>query len=300
MGKCLILGEGARHALVEGCFFCYVKRKAESCWRRRGISTVLGAILGDIVGSKYEFCGMKTKNFPLLSTGCDFTDDTVMTVAVAAALLSEGPGDLSQRFIGEMRRLGRAYPDRGYGGRFRQWLRAPEPRAYHSFGNGSAMRVSPCGYAATTLAEAQALARASAAVTHDHPEGIKGAQAVAGCIWLARNGADKGAIREFVVGSFYPLEADLDQIRPNYAFDESCQGTVPQAIQAFLEGEDFEDALRNAVSLGGDSDTLACITGGLSEAFFGLPVSLARRAEEYLPPEFCQILQAGYDRWGRR
>jgi ADP-ribosylglycohydrolase len=261
---------------------------------------VLGAVLGDIVGSKYEFCGIKTKDFPLLSTGCGFTDDTVMTVAVAAALLSEGPGDLSQRFIGEMRRLGRAYPDRGYGGRFQQWLSAPEPRAYHSFGNGSAMRVSPCGYAATTLAEAQALARASAAVTHDHPEGIKGAQAVAGCIWLARNGADKGAIREFVVGSFYPLEADLDQIRPDYVFDESCQGTVPQAIQAFLEGEDFEDALRNAVSLGGDSDTLACITGGLAEAFFGLPVSLARRAEEYLPPEFCQILQAGYDRWGRR
>ena len=263
---------------------------------------MLGAVLGDIAGSRYEFHRRKTKDFPLLSPDCRFTDDTVMTVAVASALLrwEEEGGEPEQYFVEEMRRLGRAYPDRGYGGRFARWLGTPEPRPYQSFGNGSAMRVSPCGWAAASLEQALELARASAAVTHNHPEGIKGAQAVAGCVFLARNGADQKAIRDFVTRDFYPLKATLDQLRPNHTFEMSCQRSVPPAIQAFLEASDCEDAIRNAISLGGDSDTEACIAGGIAEAFFGLPAPLARRAEEYLPAEFCQILRAGYARWGER
>ena len=255
-----------------------------------------GAMIGDIVGSKYEFNNIKTKDFHLFSAGCSFTDDTVMTVSVAKALLrcpAPGPA-LSAALVEEMQALGRIYPhpQGGYGGRFASWLRAERPEPYHSYGNGSAMRVSPCGILAGSLEEALALAEASAAVTHDHPEGIKGAQAVAAAIYLARSGADKREIRRFVEERFYPLNRTLAEIRPNYGFFESCQKTVPEAIIAFLESESFEDAVRNAVSLGGDSDTIGAITGSIAWAYYGRDglrgemEQIRRRAERYLPEEF--------------
>ena len=231
-----------------------------------------GAIIGDIVGSKYEFGGIKTKDFPFFSDGCSYTDDTIMSVAVANALVEsrETGNDFKKILITEMQRLGRKYPfpQGGYGGCFSAWLNAKNPQPYNSFGNGSAMRVSPCGYMAVELAEALSLAKASAEVTHNHPEGIKGAQATAGAIFLAKSGKSKDEIRTFIKANFYNLDKTLDEIRPNYQFNESCQETVPQAIEAFLESENFEDAIRNAVSLGGDSDTLAAITGGIAWAFY--------------------------------
>lgn len=233
---------------------------------------MIGAIIGDIVGSKYEFGGIKTKDFPLFSDGCSYTDDTIMSVAVANALTEsrETGNDFKKILVTEMQRLGRKYPfpQGGYGGHFSSWLNAENPQPYNSFGNGSAMRVSPCGYMAVELAEALSLAKASAEITHNHPEGIKGAQATAGAIFLAKSGKSKEEIKAFIEANFYNLDKTLDEIRPNYQFDESCQGTVPQAIEAFLESENFEDAIRNAVSLGGDSDTLAAITGGIAWAFY--------------------------------
>lgn len=260
---------------------------------------MLGAIIGDIAGSIYEFDNIRTKDFPLFSQGCDYTDDSIMTLAVACALLArqkDSSMDLSAAMVTEMQRLGRKYPFPmgSYGGRFGQWLRSTHPEPYNSFGNGSAMRVAACGFAASSLEEALELAEISAAVTHNHPEGIRGAQAAAGCIWLARNGADKAAIKAFVEDGFYRLDRTLDEIRPGYRFNESCQQTVPQAIQAFLEAADFEDAIRNAVSLGGDSDTLACITGGIAEAFFGIPQDIAETAKSYLPQDLSAILDECY------
>lgn len=231
-----------------------------------------GAIIGDIVGSAYEFYNIKTKEFPLFSPGCDYTDDSLMTIAVAQALAQpwQNPQDFQQHLVQTMQAMGRAYPHPtgAYGGRFSAWLRSPAPQPYGSYGNGSAMRVSPCALYAATLEEALALAKASAEVTHNHPEGIKGAQAVAGAIYLARTGSSKEQIRDFIREHFYPLNQPLDEIRPAYQFDESCQGTVPQAIQAFLEADSFEDAIRNAVSLGGDSDTLAAITGSIAWSYY--------------------------------
>lgn len=231
-----------------------------------------GAIIGDIVGSAYEFHNIKTKGFPLFSSQCDYTDDSLMTIAVAQALVDPW-ADLEgfkKNLVRSMQAMGRAYPypTGAYGGRFSAWLRSPDPQPYGSFGNGSAMRVSPCGLYAGTLEEALTLAKASAEVTHDHPEGIKGAQAVAAAIFLARTGSRKTEIQTYIRENFYPLEQTLDEIRPNYRFDESCQGTVPQAIQAFLEAASFEDAIRNAVSLGGDSDTLAAITGSIAWSYY--------------------------------
>ena len=255
---------------------------------------MIGAVIGDIVGSRFEFAPIKTKEFPLFAGGCRFTDDTVMTMAVAQALLMAGrdPNAFQTALVSEMRRLGRAYPNAGYGGRFAAWLTAPDPAPYGSFGNGSAMRVSPCGFAARTMEEALTLAEASAVVTHNHPQAIKGAQAAAACIYLARTGSSKESIRDYVRAHFYPLNQTLDQIRPNYRFDVSCQGSVPQSIQAFLEGNDVEDTVRNAVSLGGDSDTMACIGGAIAQAFYGVPQELARIACTYLPKEFLDIMDS--------
>lgn len=231
-----------------------------------------GAIIGDIVGSKYEFGNFKSKEFPLFSEGCDYTDDTIMTVAVASALLRarNEDGGFKKILVEEMQRFGRAYPHpRGaYGGRFAAWLQSADPQPYGSYGNGSAMRVSPCGLLAVTLEEALELAQASAEVTHDHPEGIKGAKAVAAAVFMARTGAAKEEIREYIEENFYPLDKTLDEIRITYRFDDSCQGTVPQAITAFLESCSFEDAIRNAVSLGGDSDTIGAITGAIAWSFY--------------------------------
>lgn len=229
-----------------------------------------GAIIGDIVGSKYEFHNIKTKEFPFVSQGCSFTDDTVMTVAVAKALLysrEEGTA-FKPNLIREMQSLGRKYPHAGYGGMFSSWLYAEDPQPYNSFGNGSAMRVSPCGLIAVSLEEAIALAKASAEVTHDHPEGVKGAEATAAAIFLAKARENKDTIRNYICEHYYPLSQTLDEIRPTYRFNETCQETVPQAMIAFLESENFEDAIRNAVSLGGDSDTLAAITGAIAWSYY--------------------------------
>jgi len=227
---------------------------------------MFGAIIGDIVGSVYEWNNIKTKEFPLFSERGFFTDDTVMTIAVADALLN---GGAANNFIDSIKKYGGIYPNAGYGGRFQSWLFSDEREPYNSWGNGSAMRVSPCGWFANSLSEAETLAEISASVTHNHVEGIKGAQATASAIFLAREGKSKPEIKNYIENKYgYDLNRTLDEIRPTYRFNESCQETVPQAIIAFLESKDFEDAIRNAISIGGDSDTLAAITGSIAEAAY--------------------------------
>ena len=236
-----------------------------------------GAILGDIIGSPFEFDrGDKTKDFELFTPGCEFTDDSVMTIAVAEALIAVGPDaekeEIEEAVVSNMQDWGRRFPDAGYGGRFCWWLREKNPKPYGSFGNGSAMRVSAVGWLYPTLERTRQVAVYTAEVTHNHKEGIKGAEATASCIFLARQGATKDEIKSYVEDNFgYNLNRTLDEIRPGYHMDESCQGTVPEAIIAFLESENFEDAIRNAVSLGGDADTLAAITGSIAEAFYEIP-----------------------------
>lgn len=225
---------------------------------------MLGAIAGDVIGSVHEGRGTKRKDFPLFVSGSRFTDDSVLTCAVAERMLHGG--DYRQAFQDWFH----AYPNAGYGGAFIRWAGARRREPYGSWGNGSAMRVSPVGMLAESVAEALAEAEASAAVTHDHPEGIRGAQATAVAIHLARTGHGKAAIRDHVQDHFgYRLDQSLDEIRETYSFDVSCQGSVPQSIVAFLESDDYEDAVRNAISLGGDADTMACIAGGIAEAFYG-------------------------------
>jgi ADP-ribosylglycohydrolase len=225
---------------------------------------MLGAIAGDIIGSRFEWHNIKTKNFELFSSASRFTDDTVLTVALADSLLSGVP------YVEKLKEYYRRYPAAGYGGRFQLWARSDSTEPYFSFGNGSAMRVSPVGWYFNDLSTVLTEARRSAAVTHNHPEGIKGAQATAAAIFLARSGENKADIRDFIRERFaYDFDWRLADIRPHYIFDVTCQGSVPQALQAFFEATGFEDAIRNAVSIGGDSDTIACITGGIAEAFYG-------------------------------
>ena len=239
-----------------------------------------GAILGDIIGSPFEFDrGDKTKNFDLFSEGCGFTDDSVMTIAVGEALLAVGPKaavkEIEEAIASNMQDWGGRYPHAGYGGRFRHWLKEKNPKPYGSYGNGSAMRVSAAGWLYDSMERTREVARATANVTHNHPEGIKGAEATASAIYMARNGSSKEEIKEYIEGEFhYNLDRTLDEIRPEYHMDETCQRTVPEAIIAFLESKDFEDAVRNAVSLGGDTDTLGAITGSIAEAFYGIPAVL--------------------------
>ena len=255
-----------------------------------------GAILGDIVGSPYEFdCNnYKAKDFPLFSRCSDFTDDTVMTLAVAKALLSTRGQDaaaIKAALVHEMQQLGRAYPDKGYGAHFNGWLHEDDPHPYNSYGNGSAMRVSAAAELAEDMEQALQLAKLTAEVTHNHPEGIKGAQATAAAMFLARTGSSKADIRTYVEREFgYDLSRSCDEIRPTYHHVESCQETVPQAIIAFLESTDFEDALRTAVSLGGDSDTLAAITGSIAEACYCVPEELRHECRKRLTPELAVIL----------
>ncbi len=259
---------------------------------------MIGAILGDMIGAPYEFDrGGKTKDFPLFSPESRFTDDTVMTVAVAQALL-DTPGReeaaVKDALVKAMRHWGRRYPDAGYGARFIRWLFAPgegDAGPYGSYGNGSAMRVSPAGWLYPTLEETRRVARWTAEVTHNHPEGVKGAEAVAAAIFLARTGSSKEEIRTFVTREFrYDLSRTCDQIRPTYRHVESCQETVPEAITAFLEGRDFEDSIRTAVSLGGDCDTLTCITGSMAEAFYGVPRDLAEACKARLTGDLLEVL----------
>ena len=252
---------------------------------------MLGALIGDIAGSPYEWSNCKSKEFPLLEPRCRMTDDSVMTAAVASAVLM---GDLEnldtfrQNVIAEMRRLGNLFPGLGYGPRFEKWLKAEDPRPYHSLGNGSAMRVSPVAWAAESLSQCLALAKASAEVTHDHPDGIAGACCVAGAVYLARMGEDKEAIRDHVT-RYYPLNFTLDEIREDYQFDVSCAGSVPQAMEAFLEAADFEDAIRGAVSVGGDSDTIASMAGAVAAAFYGIPRDIREKALPFLEGEVRNI-----------
>lgn len=239
---------------------------------------MLGALTGDIVGSIYEWANIKTTEFPLFQDHCHFTDDSVLTVALAESILTgEGYGQLMKRYYLN-------YPDAGYGGSFRRWARGESSDPYHSWGNGSAMRGSPVGWAYDSLPQVLKKAEAYSALTHDHPEGIKGAQAVAAAIFLGRTGASKAEIRRFAAEEMgYDLSRTCDQIRPDYSFDVSCQGTVPQAITAFLESSDFEGAIRLAISLGGDSDTLACIAGAMAQAFYGgVPEPIAGRTLGFL------------------
>lgn len=256
-----------------------------------------GAILGDIVGSPYEFdCNnYKAKDFPLFSRCSDFTDDTVMTLAVAKALLSSRGQDdtaIKAALVREMQQLGRAYPDRGYGTHFGGWLYEDDPQPYQSYGNGSAMRVSSAAWLAENMAETLRLARLTAEVTHDHPEGIKGAQATATAIFLARTGHGKEEIKAYVEREFgYDLSRSCDEIRPTYHHVESCQETVPQAITAFLESCDFEDALRTAVSLGGDSDTIADMAGAIAEAYYGVDREMKDIALSYLDQDLLDIAE---------
>ena len=255
-----------------------------------------GAVSGDVVGSVFERRPVKTTDFPLFSPASRWTDDTVLTVATAEVLLTGG--DFEEAY----RRWGRRYPNAGYGRGFRHWLTARHPEPYQSYGNGSAMRVSPAGWVCDSLDETLELARHSAAPTHDHPEGIKGAQVVAGAVFLARSGASKEEIRSQLESRLgYSLSRTLDEIRPGYAFDPTCQGSVPEALTAFLESTGFEDALRKAVSLGGDSDTQACIAGAVAEAFYGgVPFGLVERIRALLPGEMTRILDRFGEVFGNR
>lgn len=258
---------------------------------------MMGAIIGDIVGSVYEWNNIKTKEFPLFQDKCFFTDDTVMTIAVAEGLMNGGTKD---DFIDAMKKYGRMYPDAGYGGRFGTWLFSESREPYHSFGNGSAMRTAG-GWWFDSLEETRAMASRAAGVTHDHPEGIKGAESTAAAIFLARTGHSKAEIKDYVEREFgYDMSRTLDGIRPGYQFNESCRGTVPQAIIAFLESSDFEDAIRNAISLGGDSDTLAAITGSIAEAAYGVPQWIKDKAWEYLDEPLREVLRRWREERSRR
>ena len=258
-------------------------------------STVIGAIIGDMAGAPYEFDrGNKTKEFPFFSKDSKFTDDSVMTVAVAEALMDtigKSDDEIKTALVKSMRKWGRRYPSVGYGGMFRRWLCEENPKPYGSFGNGSAMRVSSVGWLFETLEETRHMARLTAEVTHNHPEGIKGAEAMVSTIFLARTGISKEEIKEYIITEFgYDLSRTCDEIRPGYHHVETCQQTVPEAITAFMEGADFEDVIRTAVSLGGDCDTLTCIAGGMAEAFYGIPADKVNECRKRLPEDMLAVI----------
>ena len=251
-----------------------------------------GAIIGDIVGSRFEWHNYKSKDFEFLNYQCFFTDDSVMSLALCKALLQSGNGfaDLSEQAITCMREFGKNYPHAGYGGGFSSWLLSVNPQPYNSFGNGAAMRVSGCGYVANSIEEAKRLSKAVTEVTHNHPEGLKGAEAVAVAVFLARSGWNLLEIRDYIVKNYYRIGFTLDSIREEYDFDVTCQGSVPQALEAFFESTDFEDAIRNAISIGGDSDTIAAITGAVAEAYYGIPTEIRKHALTFLDERLLAIL----------
>lgn len=248
--------------------------------------TIIGAIAGDIIGSVYEWHNVKTTDFKLFSKRSKFTDDTVLTVAIADSILNK------KEFADTIWEYGRKYSNRGYGSNFRKWLHNDNKKPYGSYGNGSAMRVSAAGFAAKSLEEALDFAKRSAEVTHNHPEGIKGAQATTAAIFLAKTASSKSEIKDYISKTFnYNLNFTLDEIRPSYTFDVSCQGSVPQSIVAFLESSDYETAIRLAISIGGDSDTIACIAGGIASAFYkAIPESILEKVNSILPDNFVEIL----------
>lgn len=270
---------------------------------------MLGAIIGDIVGSRFEFNNHRSKEFELFTDGCFFTDDSIMTLAVAKALMETEkdielvPGFdkheyeyltvLSENTIMHMQRIGRKYPYCGFGGMFAGWIESENPEPYNSYGNGAAMRISPAGYAARTLLEAEDLSDCITSVSHNHEEGMKGARATAVAIFMARQGFLKSEIRQRINADYYAIDFCIDDIREGYSFNETCQQTVPQAIECFLESTSFEDAIRIAVSLGGDSDTVAAITGSIAQAYYGIPQKIKKKALTYLDEELLTI----YNEW---
>ena len=247
---------------------------------------MIGAIAGDIIGSCFEFVYTKDYDFPLFTERSRFTDDTVLTVAIADCLVNNRKYDLT------LWGYAQAYRNRGYGPRFQNWMYSSHPEPYNSFGNGSAMRVSPVGWYNNNIDDVLNEAKKSAEVTHNHPEGIKGAQAVASAVFLAKEGTTKKEIKDYIITNFqYNLDRTLDEIRPDYRFDVTCQGSVPESIIAFLESNDYEDAIRKAVSLGGDSDTMACITGGIAEAYYKhIPEHIVQEARKRLTPDLLKII----------
>jgi ADP-ribosylglycohydrolase len=248
---------------------------------------IIGAVAGDIIGSVYEWHNVKTVDFDLFCHKSTFTDDSVLTLATMEAIIN--PKSYTEVY----QSFGRKYPHRGYGGRFRSWIRSENPEPYNSWGNGSAMRVSPVGWYGNSLDEVIAEAQMTAEVTHNHSEGIKGAQSTAAAIYMARTGETKDKIKKFVMDAFgYDLDRKIDDIRPGYKFDVSCQGSVPEAIIAFLESTDFENAIRLAISIGGDSDTIACITGGIAEAYYQtVPKNITENVLKILPEELVKIVE---------
>lgn len=253
---------------------------------------MIGAIIGDIVGSRFEWQNNRSKSFEFLNHSCFFTDDSVMSLAICSALLEAGTNyaKLSSLTVKRMQELGRAYPGAGYGGSFAQWVQSENPTPYNSFGNGAAMRVSGCGYVADSVEEAKELSRAVTEVTHNHPEGLKGAEATAVAVYLAKTGWSMIEIRDYIAKNYYKLNFTLDSIRNEYEFNETCQETVPQALEAFFESTDFEDAIRNAISIGGDSDTIAAITGAVAEAYYGVPTEIRKHVLTFLDERLLGIL----------
>lgn len=250
---------------------------------------MLGALAGDIIGSVYEFRNSKSVDFELFTDASTFTDDSVMTLAVSRWLMEDEAHTL-QALVRCMQELGNVHPDAGYGGSFMLWLASEEPKPYDSWGNGAGMRVSPVGLYAKTIDEALALAAISASVSHNHPEGIKGAQAIASCVFLCKRGKSKAEIKEYVKRMFgYDLDRKIEDIRKWYEFDVSCQGSVPEAIIAFLEGNSFEEVIRLAVSLGGDSDTIACMAGAIASCCYEIPAPIAQKCNELLTDDLREI-----------
>ena len=268
---------------------------------QKGEKYMIGAILGDIAGSRFEFHNILSKEFEFLHPDCEFTDDTVMTCAVAQGLMDskEDFSDLSEKTIEAMQRIGRLFPNCGYGAQFIHWMFSDEPQPYNSCGNGSAMRVSPVGFVARDADEAKKLSAAVTAITHDHPEGMKGAEATAVAIVMARNGKTKEEIRS-VMEEYYDLSMTVDAYRDQWQGHgrEICQVSVPQALVCFFEGESYEDVIRNCISIGGDSDTIAAIAGGIAEAYYGVPEEYAREARKILDKRLLDVLDEFERRYG--
>lgn len=260
---------------------------------------MLGSIIGDIVGSRFEWNNYRGKDFSFFSSDCFPTDDTYMTLAVANAILVSEPdkSDLADNTVYFMQKIGRKYSNCGFGRGFYDWIFSKYPKPYHSFGNGAAMRVSAVGFAGKDLEDVKWMSRLVTSVTHNHSEGIKGAEATAVAIYLARIGKSISEIREHINKNYYPMNFSLDEIRGFYKFNETCQGTVPQALMAFFESTNFEDAIRNAISIGGDSDTIAAICGGVAEAYYGIPDDIRKQALEFLDRESLKILTAFEDEY---
>lgn len=253
---------------------------------------MLGAIIGDIVGSRFEWNNHRDKDFELFTNGCFPTDDSIMSLAIAKAIIVSKPdfSDLSDNAVKCMQSIGRNYPDCGYGGRFYGWMFSDDPRPYNSYGNGSAMRVSAAGFVARSLEEAKLLSKLVTEVTHNHPEGIKGAEATAVAIYMAKTESGIFEIKDYINENYYPMNFTLDEIRDTYRFNETCQDTIPQALQAFFESSGFEDAIRNAISIGGDSDTLAAICGSVAEAYYGIPDDIRKQALTFLDKDLLKLL----------